>query len=231
MRIFHLIIVSIIIGTPFNALSQKYKNKEMSLISFNVSIHPETKKYLDQFESKFSSVKNKDADKIIAKIKEQAWGSLADSLQQEIEMILLPISTFGNKIGYDAYNFPDVSISKAQRIGFSRFYMKVDLEIGPKALQYPLSHKERNDSTLQSEKPKEGEIKPVVTITITCFPTNGIIPIGKYIGTSEATYIWKSGNISILDGLVNSNSKNDLSTLMSLINEAIFDLTINMQVK
>lgn len=231
MRIFHFILVSIIIGTPFHALSQKYANKEMSLISFNVSIHPDTKKYLDQFESHFSSVKNTDADKIIAKVKEQVWGAMVDSLQQEIGMILLPISTFGNKIGYDAYNFPDVSISKAQRIGFSRFYMKVELEIGPKVLQYPLSHKERNDSTLQSEKPKEGEEKPVVTITITCYPTNGIIPIGKYIGSSEASNIWKPGNTAVLDGLVNSNNKNDLTTLMSLVNEAIFDLIINMQIK
>lgn len=231
MRILIIIAVSFIIASPYQAVSQKYKNKDVTLISFNISIHPDTKKYFDQFESKFPSVKNKNADKIISKIKEQAWGSIVDTLQQEIGMVILPISTYGNKIGYDAYDFPDVSISKAQRIGFSRFYMKIDLEIAPKTLQYPQSNKDKRDTTLQSEKPKEGEIKPVVTITITCYPTNGIIPVGKYIGSAEASGVWKAGNTSILDGLINANSKKDLSTLMSLINEAIFDLTINMQIK
>jgi len=230
MRVLIFITVSFFFASPFQALSQKYKNKDVTLVSFNVSVNPDTKKYLDQFESKFPSIENKSADKIISKIKEHTWGSLVDTLQQDIGMVLLPISTFGSKIGYDAYNFPDVSISKAQRIGFSRFYMKIDLEIAPKAIQ-PLSYKERNDSALLSEKPKEGEIKPVVTLTITCYPTNGIIPVGKYVGSAEATKVWKTGDVSILDGLINDNSKDDLSTLMSLINEAIFDLTINMQIK
>ncbi|RPH30274.1 MAG: hypothetical protein EHM93_16060 [Bacteroidales bacterium] len=230
MRIALSIIVSILITSPFQAVSQKYRNKEVSLISFNISIHPDTKKYIDQFESHFQAVKNVNADKIISKIKEQAWGSLVDSLQQEIGMVILPISTFGSKIGYDAYNFPDVNISKAQRIGYSKFYLKIDLGIGPEVITNQ-SFKSKNDSTLQKQKLKEGEIKPVVTLTITCYPANGIIPVGKYVGSAQASTIWSSESPSILDGLVNTNSKTDMSTLMSLINEAIFDATINMQIK
>lgn len=223
-----LIIVTLGILIPLQAVSQKYKNKEMSLISFNISIHENTKKYLNQYENLFPSVKNANADKIISKIKEQAWGSLVDSLQQNIGVVLLPISTFGNKISYDAYDFPDVNISKAQRIGFSKFYIKIDLEIGPEATQYPINKKEKHDVAVQL---KDGEIRPVVTLTITCYPEKGIIPIGKYVGSAQTPTIWASGKPSILDGLINSNYKIDLSTLLGLINEAIFDAVINMQVK
>lgn len=217
--------------TPSHAGSVNYRDKEMTLISFSVSIHSDAKMYLEHFDSHFPTVKNSKADKIIAKIVEQTWGSLTDILQRETGMIILPITTFGNSISYDVYGYPDVNISKAQRKGFSKYYMKIDLQIGPEVLQYPISAKSKKDSTLRPVKLKSGEIKPVVTITLTTYPTNGIIPLGKYIGVSEAPAAWSPENVSILDGLVNANGKTDLSTLMSLINDAINDLATNMLIK
>jgi len=55
--------------------------------------------------------------------------------------------------------------------------------------------------------------------------------LGKFVGISEAPSIWSVDNISILDGLINSNSKTDLSTIMSLVNEAVNDLSINMLIQ
>lgn len=226
-----ILAITIFVITPFRVSSQRYKNKEISLISFNVTIHSEVKKYLDQYENSFSSVKNAKADKIIAKIKEQAWGSFVDVLQREIGMIILPVSTFGNSISYDDYGFPDVNISKAQRKGFSKYYMKIDMQIGPEMPQFPISHKAKNDSTVQSTLLKDGEIKPVVTITLTTFPENGIMPLSKFVGIAESPAAWSSDDPLVLDGLINDNNKTDLSTLMSLINEAITDLSINMLIK
>jgi hypothetical protein len=226
--------ILILVGVPFNVGSAnhknvKYKNKEMTLISFSISIHPETKRYLDQFESYFPSVKNPNADKIIAKIKEQTWGSIVDILQKDIEMIILPISTFGKNISYDNYGFPDVNISKAQRKGFSKFYMKIDLQIGPEIYQPLGSFKD--DTTKQRVKLNSGEIKPMVTITITTYSANGIVPIDKYVGNAIASNTWSSDDSSIIDGLVNATSRNDPSTLMSLINEAINDVSANIQIQ
>lgn len=217
--------------TSFQAGSVNYRDKQMALISFNVKIHSDIKKYLEHFDSNFPLAKKSKADKIVAKIMERTWGSLTDILQRDIGMIILPIRTFGNSIGYDVYDFPDANVSKAQRKGYSKYYMKIDLQISPEVFPYPMSSKAKNDSTLSPVRPASGEIKPVVTITLTTYPTNGIIPLGKYVGVSEAPSVWASENVSILDGLVNTNSKTDLSTLMSLINEAIKDLTTNMLIK
>jgi len=221
--------VIILVVIPFQGKSINYRNKEMTLISFNVSIHLETKRYLDQFESYFSPIKNPNADKIVAKIKEQTWGSMVDVLQKEIGMVILPISTLGNNISYEEYGFPNVSISKAQRKGFSKFYMKIDLQIGPEVYQPQSSFKE--DTTNQRIKLKSGEIKPMVTITITTYPENGIVPIDKYVGIAIAPTPWYSNDSSIIDGLVNEKSKTNLSSLMSLINEAINDVSTNIHVR
>lgn len=224
-------VIIIFVVTPFRAGSINYKNKEMSLISFSITIHPETKKFLDNLDSYFPPVKNNNADKILAKIKEQTWGSLVDILQSNVGMIILPINTFGNNATYDAYGFPEISISKAQRKGFSKFYMKIDLQISPRDLQHPVNYKTKNDSTQEQTKLKPGELKPVVQIILTTFPENGIIPLGRYEGFSESSIVWTADNASILDGLVNSSNKTDLSTLMSLINEAVNDLSLNMLIK
>lgn len=212
---------------PFQVGSINYKNKEMSLISFNITIHPDIKKFLDQFEGSFPTIKNSNADKIVAKIKEQTWSSLVDKLQSEIGMIILPISTFGKNISYDAYGFPDIAISKAQRKGFSKFYMKIDLRIEPESVQFANNYKIKYDTT-QQLKMEKGDIKPMVTLTLTTYPQNGIISLGKYTGITISTNAWTVTDISILDGLINSNVKDDLTTLMGLINEAINDLYLNI---
>ncbi len=232
MRRFVFISVFILLFViPFQVGSINYRDKEITLISFSVNIHSDTKKYLEQFNSYFPSAKNSSADNIIAKIKEQTWGSLTDILQREIGMIILPINTLGSSISYDDYGFPDVSVGKAQRKGFSKYYMKIDVQIEPEISPYPVNIKAKKDSTIRPVKLKNGEIKPVVIITLTTYPNNGIIPLGKYVGYSEASTVWSPGDVLILDGLVNSNYKTDLTTLMSLVNEAINDLTTNILIK
>ena len=72
---------------------------------------------------------------------------------------------------------------------------------------------------------------PYVTLTLTCYSVNGIIPIGKYVGTMQSSTIWETGNSSVVDGLVNNNFEPNNSTLLGLITHAISDVTKNMQNK
>lgn len=224
------ITLSLLFTLPFIGYSQRYKNKDVSLISFSVSIHDDVKAYLDKFESQFPNTADNKADKIIALIKDQTWVALVDSLQQGVGMSVLPVTTFGNRSNYDEYNYPNIGISKAQQIGYSKIFIKIDLDINPEPPLYQNSSKIKSN-IVQTVKPKEGEIMPFVSLTITCFSTNGIIPIGKFTGTVQASTIWKDGNSSMLDGLVNADSKTDQSTIMSLITHCIHDAVKNMKVK
>ena len=84
---------------PYKGISQKYKNREITLIQFNVTIQPEIKKQLDQLESKFPETKNKNIDPIIAKIKEESWELIFEKLQHDVGMLVMPINTLGDQIG------------------------------------------------------------------------------------------------------------------------------------
>lgn len=219
----------LIMGSPFKVLSQKYRNKEISLIQLNVTIQPEIKRHLELLEGSFPDLKNEKADKIIGKIKEQVWGVLQDKLQSDIGMTIMPLNTFGDDIAYDLYGFPDASVSKAQKKGASKYYMKVDVNIGNELFQYTtqITTKNKKDSVIHNTPLQEGEFKPVVTITLTTYPASGILQLNKFIGGAKAPKAWTVKE-SILDGLVNDNNKNDLSSLMSLIQESINDLTLSI---
>lgn len=217
-----------LMALPYKGISQKYKNREITLIQFNVTIQPEIKKQLDQLESKFPETKNKNIDPIIAKIKEESWELIFEKLQHDVGMLVMPINTLGDQISYDVYGFPDVGITKAQKKGATKYYMKVDLQIGPELYQYATStSKDKKENTPQRVILNSDEIKPVVTITLTTFPTNGIIPLNKYIGSIVAPNVLKV-DASILDGLVNDTIKNDKSTLMSLIAATVEELTLSI---
>jgi len=230
MKSIFSITLSLLLALPFIGYSQRYKNKDVALISFSVSIHDDVKAYLDKFESQFPNAVNNKADKIIALIKDQTWAALADSLQEGVGMSVLPVTTFGNRSNYDEYKYPNIGISKAQQIGYSKIFIKIDLEINAEPTLSQSNLKVKTNSA-PTAKPKVGEVMPFVSVTLSCFSNNGIIPIGKFTGTAQATTIWKDGNSSILDGLVNDNAKTDQSTIMSLITHCIHDAVKNMKVK
>lgn len=220
--------LSIVLSLPYVGFSQRYKNKDIALISFSLTIHEDIKAYLNKFEDQFSNTSNVKADKIISLIKNQSWLAIIDSLQEGVGLSVLPISTFGNKSNFDEYNYPNIGISKAQQLGYSKYFIKIDLDIKPYTTIYQTNTKSNPN---QTDKPKDGEIMPYVTLTLTCYSNNGMMPIGKFTGSSQASSIWKANDSSILDGLINSEYKNDQTTLMSLITKCLHSITLNMKAK
>jgi hypothetical protein len=211
---------------PYASGTINYRDKAITLISFDVNINSETKRFLAKFENLFQSTSKPDADKIISRIKDLAWGTFVDTIQDNVGMIILPLNTLDSSIGYDVYGFPSVNIGKAQKKGTSKYFMKIDLQIGPEPTQ-PIGTIKK-DTSSQFIKLKEGEIRPMVTIIVTTYSNNGILPIGKYTGSALSPYAWEANNDTILDGMVNENLSTNQSTLMNLIIQAITNLSKNI---
>jgi len=228
IKLNHLCAILIIFVFPSFAISQKYKNKETSLISFNINIYPDTKQFLENLQGHFSPYKNPKADKIIGTVKEKTWAFLMDRLQTDIGMLILPLRTLGDNYSYDRFGFPDGNINKAIKAGESKYYMKIDMFIGtelnPNHPHYP---KNPRDSISEPIQIQEGQIMPKVTINITMYSENGILPINKYTGIAIAPRPFDLTPY-VLDGLVNTNNSFEPTTLMGIINEAIAEISINI---
>ncbi len=227
-KIYPILIISIFISVSNQAFAQKYKNKEISLISFSVTIYPETKQFLEKLSGNFPPYKNPKADKIIGTIKEKTWAFLIDKLQEDNGMFILPLNTLGDSYSYDIYGFPDGNINKALKKGESKFYMKIEMYIGTASNPTnAVSYKNQKDTSLYPSQLQDGQIMPKVTIDITTYSNNGILPVGRYKGISAAP---KPFDLTpyVLDGLVNTKNSFEPTTLMGIINEAIAEISINI---
>jgi hypothetical protein len=229
-RILVLFILLSLAIAPFKASSINYKNKQLALIAFNLTISPNMLEKLNTLENHFPDVKNQKNNKVIKKIKDMTWIVLEERLQREIGMYILPINAYGKEFDYDQYEYPNTSINKAIRRGISKYYMRIDMTIDFEEISKPsvVSSTLKNiiDTTNKTNKVELPQPKAKVSITLTTFSEKGIMPIDKFTGNFTAIEPWVF-EAPLLDGLVNDNPFVDTNTLMGLFNTALSSLTIN----
>lgn len=207
-----------------------YKNKQLALFAYELTIEPSVYTYLDQHKDLFE--KEKKVDPIEKTIRNIAYSQLEERLEQEIGLEVLPLESFQSRINYDKYGYPSDKIGKVIRVGSSKYYFKIDITITgvqPRNDAYNSSRqvskaKEENNDTIKEES-EEG-FHPSVTIVLTIFNNKGIIPIDKFTGIARAKNALPT-DATLLDGIVNNNPFEGKDNLMGLINEAITDLIIN----
>ena len=104
------------------------------------------------------------------------------SEKEQLELEILPVNTFLRTIKYDDYGYPNTSARTALRKGYSRYYFKVEAHIES------ITKNKRNDGPGMFEEIDYPVVFPQLSIEITIFNNEGIIPIDKWIGTSSARY-------------------------------------------
>jgi hypothetical protein len=222
-------VVSIILICALQGQSQKqfYKNKQLTLIAFNLSIENDVKPYFDSQSHLFPEVENKKADKKISLLKEKIWYLIESRLVGQTEMYIFPINSHGSSFKYDVYGFPDVSINKALKDGSSKYYFKVDLTIGSN-----LKYDEKGYGSKPPVKKNDTEdldpktsILPVISIEITTYNDKGILPVHKFTGSASASNPWVLSE-DVFNGVINRKeyNKEDSNYLLGLVNLALTSL-------
>lgn len=195
--------------------AQRLKNKQMALIDFRFTIHPDVRTKMIPYEGLFPSLprKQRKGDPIYGRLKAICFELVRYRLQREFGVIVMPLNTYGKQFKYDLYGYPIMTIEVAQRRGDARFYFSLDMEIGtsPESIS-PLSPDAYKDSILS---PKD-YLRPNIKLTFTLYPRLGIIPEERYSRSTQ----WPTPILlqpTMLDGIVNSQFRYDRMTL----NEAI----------
>lgn len=179
---FLLILVILIVQS---VSGQKIKNKQFSLFDYDLSISEEITEELSSLESFIDDIKTYNDpgnNKLQAIFVHITYYSLKEQLEQDLEIEILPINSFMRKVKYNDYGYPKASAREAIKKGYSRFYFKVEANI------------ESLTEDKQKEKPEIFEeidypvIFPQMTIEITIYNNEGVIPIDKWVGTTTARY-------------------------------------------
>ena len=211
-----LILITLVFIIALNAKSQNITNKQFALINYELEISDEfrddmkpVKKFLKTVE-----VHNKDTDdKLKALMVHHMYYHLAEELENNLEIVILPINTFNQSVNYNDFGYPKEKISKIQRIGDSPFYFKINVNIG----------------SLTEEKMKmnpklKGDITfPLITVDITVYSNEGIIPVFKWHG-EKAAYKPFEVNERFFRTLVKENQLPDKPEQQKKEQESLFKL-------
>ncbi|MGE0078195.1 MAG: hypothetical protein AB7S48_10085 [Bacteroidales bacterium] len=209
-----------------SGFAQKYRKKEVSLISFKLNINNDYRTMFDEFSSYFNEPNNKEVNRIDNQIIYTAWDLISEKLRNEVGMLILPLNAYGKKFSYDNYGFPDIGINRAINKGQSKYYLKIDIEIGPEFSSKYITQS-RPDSANQVIHLKENEFKPKVTINLTIYSDKGIIPVANCSGEAIVPNIITIDK-PFFDGIINNDINPDQTTLYNLLEKASKKLIISV---
>lgn len=209
-----------------NVFAQKYRNKEVALISFRVNMDPSYHAKFSEYTHLFREPVKPQQDRIIGHLTADIWDIIKQQLTNDIGMIILPIDAYGEKFSYDQYGFPNTSINRALQKGNSKFYISIDVEIGPEFMSKYVT-KTSSDSTPQVIQLAPNEIKPRITIKMNIYNDKGIIPVANTKGEAIESKV-VTLNDKYFDGFVNTNLNSPNETLYKLVNQAVKELVISV---
>lgn len=201
---------------------QDYKNNQFTLFSYNLEISNEMRDELANIQSYFENIpiRTKYTDDILKSLMiHHVYYKIKEELKAKIELEILPINSFLDEISYNDYGYPDTNIKKAIRKGYSKYYMNIVVKIESQTEE----QRKLNPELFQDI---DGKVSmPVVSIEITIFNNEGIIPIDKWTGSASAAkpYPIHSDLIKGFDGKTYNHEEDD-NTLFQLLDRATENL-------
>lgn len=174
-----IVLLAACLITAASLSAQNYTNKQFALIKYDVKITDAFRSDLQNLKDYISNaeVHNKNADdRLKALLIHHLYYNMTPMLEEKIQMSILPINSFMQKIKYDEFGYPRASISKALRKGDSPFYFKVEMVL---------------DSKTEEKREKNPDLPgnitfPHYTIDITIYNNEGILPVDRWHGESKA---------------------------------------------
>jgi len=212
----NLLILTLISVLTINiSLSRDIRNKQFSLFNYNFEISDafrEEISNLTSFINNIKTYKNPDNDQLKAVLIYNIYYSIEEALEEQLEIEILPVNSFQNDVTYNDYDYPKTTIRKALRKGYSKYYFKVHVKIES------LTDEKRKTNPELFENINEPVIIPQITIDITVFNNEGIIPVDKWIGTASTEtplaidkYLFAGFDNS--DDTITNNKKENLSSI------------------
>lgn len=174
-----IVLLAACLITAASLSAQNYTNKQFALIKYDVKITDAFRSDLQNLKDYISNAElhNKNADdRLKALLIHHLYYNMTPMLEEKIQMSILPINSFMQKIKYDEFGYPRASISKALRKGDSPFYFKVEMVL---------------DSKTEEKREKNPDLPgnitfPHYTIDITIYNNEGILPVDRWHGESKA---------------------------------------------
>lgn len=171
---FSLLIIFLIFSTNSQSVPRKYINKQFTPYLYEVSISKDFSEAISPLnfyiKSAIKGYNNRKQEKLLGRMYDITYTLIEERLEKDCQVDILPVNTFQERIKYNEYNYPDASIKKAQRISYTNYYFKIEIEMDAK------SHSEASNT-----------ICPEVSVTLSVYDKVGILPIDRANGSAHCT--------------------------------------------
>jgi len=225
-------ILSMFMLFSFALNAQNIKNKQFSLISYDLTISNDFEEEITELQTFIQDIKTYNdlgsENKLKAVLIHTIYYTLKEKLEAELEMEILPINTFMRNVKYDDFGYPDANIRQALRKGDSRFYFSLDVKLEA------ITKDKREESPELFENRDYPVVYPTLSIEITVYNNEGIIPVAKWIGSTTPKYPLAI-NEYLLKGFDNTEmevlpaEENQTDNLYLMLDRAIYN-TIQYQI-
>ncbi|MFP4023556.1 MAG: hypothetical protein ACLFVR_03440 [Thiohalospira sp.] len=178
------LILSILLVSWYSIDAQNLANKQFSLINYNLDISKEIRSELSELDPLINSIKTYNDpgnDKIKAILIHTIYFTFKEVIERDLEIEILPINTFMRDVKYDDYGYPETSIRRALRKGYSQYYFKIDVKIES------ITKQKKSENSDKYQNIDNTTTYPQIKINMVIYSKDGIIPVYNLTGTAVAT--------------------------------------------
>lgn len=187
-----------------NIFSQRIEGKTFTLFNYNMVLDVEFKQTISILESNITNPTYK-GDKLSEAFTHITYAEIKDKLENGKSVFILPANSFQDKIKYDEYGYPQITIQKAIKKSDTRLFVKIYVFY-----------------KIESFGDQDDMIKPKVSIVVDFYNDLGYIPIKKFKAEAISDTYMKV-NKEFLYGFDRKIKKEnpDTKTLIDILNKAI----------
>ena len=174
-----------IVGLLISQLTygRDYTDRQFAMFDIEFSISKDFREEMEAIEDYIDGLadfQNRTKDALKSALIHHMYYYMEERLEREVELDLLPVNTFLNEVKYDDYGYPRSSVREALRVGYSDYYIKVDFKLES------ITGKQREVNPELFEGIDYAVTMPQMTIDITVYNDEGIIPVDNWTGVAAA---------------------------------------------
>jgi hypothetical protein len=159
------------------SFGQKYSKTQFTVFSYYVSVDEKVKSELGKIDSQIKFKTDKKQNKVEAMLIHTLFEDLTKALSDTFGIFFLPVNSFGEKVKYSDFGYPDINISKAIRLSDTKYFIKINLYID----------NELTDS--KGDKLEPNAFRPRVRVNVDFYNKYGNIAIQSAEGSASTKNI------------------------------------------
>lgn len=211
MNRYLFLFLSMVVLLPLNIYCQKFEGSQFCPIGYNLMAGKSFKSRIAPIYSKLPG-NMQNTDKMEYILTYSLYEILSRQLMEILKVYIPPPTIFEDKVKYNQYGFPEVTVQKAIKLSDAKYFFKCQIRV---------------EEAFPTATP-QGMVTPGINIMFTLYSKQGYVPI-KNVNVNKVMPQAVKADLSLLAGLTSQVIKAEGPTLEELMMECVRDLSLQLE--